>query len=110
MKVTNLLLITLVFILFVPLLATSSNINNEYLYGSAWCEIDEKSGDKLNLELFFDKDGLVLSCTMGDDPKRTLPEWNLCKYTFIENNISIAKNKKEESYYNWRRRKLCNGC
>lgn len=97
---TNRLLSIIAVILFAPLLAKSSNINNEYLYGYTWCEVDDKSGDKLNSELFFDKDGLVLCCTIGDNPEHFLPEWNLCKYTISENSLSIVKNKKEESDYN----------
>ena len=72
----------------------------EMLVNKTWCEIDSTKGAKLNSELFFDKEGLVLCFTLEDNAKQVAPEWELCKFNISDDNITITQNENKTEDYN----------
>ena len=72
----------------------------EMLLNKTWCEIDSDNGTKLNSELFFDKEGLVLCFTHEDNAKQVVPEWELCKFNISDDNITITQNENKTENFN----------
>ena len=57
----------------------------DLLAGKQWHEIDEKTGKKLRTELTFDRLNCVTRCIMGENPKRTIPDWQMREFYFSDN-------------------------
>ena len=57
----------------------------DLLAGKQWHEIDEKTGKKLRTELTFDRLNCVTRCIMGENPKRSIPDWQMREFYFSDN-------------------------
>ena len=57
----------------------------DLLADKQWHEIDEKTGKKLRTELTFDRLNCVTRCIMGENPKRTIPDWQMREFYFSDN-------------------------
>lgn len=94
MRTNRILTIVIALAVYIPLFA-NTNDNKENLYGRTWCEIDSTTGSKLNTEFFFDKDGLVLCCTMAENENQSRPTWDLCNYSISEKKLNIEHRRQK---------------
>ena len=57
----------------------------DLLVGKMWYEVDIKSGKRKRTEVQYEKDGIALFCTMAENYKRELPDWQMREYYFSDN-------------------------
>ena len=57
----------------------------DLLVDKMWYEVDIKTGKRKRTETLYDKDGMLLHCTMAENPKRDLPDWQMREYYFSDN-------------------------
>lgn len=50
-----------------------------------WHMIDEKTKKKLRTELTFDRLNCETRCIMSENPKRTIPDWQMREFYFSDN-------------------------
>lgn len=56
----------------------------DLLVEKMWYEIDEKTGKRKRTEVLFDKDGMALHCTMAENYKKELPDWQMYEFYFSD--------------------------
>ena len=55
------------------------------LVGKMWYEVDIKTGKRKRTEVKYEKDGIALFCTMAENYKRELPDWQMREFYFSDN-------------------------
>ena len=57
----------------------------DLLVGKMWYEVDIKTGKRKRTEVQYEKDGTAIFCTMAENYKRELPDWQMREFYFSDN-------------------------
>lgn len=57
----------------------------DLLVGKMWYEVDLKTRKRLRTEVKYEKDGMALFCTMAENYKRELPDWQMREFYLSDN-------------------------